>query len=173
MVFLNIELMTTKNLTKEPASIYTIRFQDCDPMGHLNNARFIDYIVNAREDHLLEYYNISLREYMQKGLGWMVASHEIFYRRPAMYNEKVLIRTSLIQYGESDLLMEGVIMDAAETHLKALIWTRFVFVNLGTGKKEMHSEDLLELFTAVLNEGVASSGAKERLKQLSESVKIK
>ena len=165
--------MTTETLTKEPSSIYTIRFQDCDPMGHLNNARFIDYTLNAREDHLIEYYNISLREYMQKGLGWMVAGHEIFYRKPAMYNEKVLIRTSLIHYGESDLLMEGVIMDAAETHLKALIWTRFVFVNIRTGKKEVHSEDLLGFFASVLKSEIAPAGAKERLQQLSEAVKIK
>ena len=165
--------MTSKILTKEPASIYTIRFQDCDLMGHLNNARFIDYVLNAREDHLMEYYNISLREYMQKGLGWMVASHEIYYRKPAMYSEKVLIRTSLIQYGESDLLVEGVIMDEAETHLKALIWTRFVFVNARTGKKEVHPENLLGFFASVLKEEIPPSGAKERLQQLLETIKIK
>ena len=28
------------------------RFSDCDPFGHLNNARYIDYFINAREDHL-------------------------------------------------------------------------------------------------------------------------
>ncbi len=27
-----------------------IRFQDCDPFNHLNNAAYINYLINARED---------------------------------------------------------------------------------------------------------------------------
>jgi YbgC/YbaW family acyl-CoA thioester hydrolase len=166
-------MMETENLVKEPSSVYTVRFQDCDPMGHLNNARFIDYILNAREDHLIGHYNISLREYMQKGFGWMVADHAIYYRKPAMYNEKVLIRTSLIEYGESELLMEAIVMDEGGTHVKALQWTRFVFVNVRAGKREIHSEELLSFFASILVEGISTMGAKERLQQLTELVKNK
>ena len=155
-------------LNKTPESYYTVRFQDCDLMGHLNNARFIDYILNAREDHLAEYYNISLRDYMQQGLGWLVSSHQIYYRSPAMYNEKILIQTSLIQYNESDLQVEGIIMDAAKTHLKALLWTKYVFINTRTGKRDTHPPDLLDFFASVLNNEPSFSTVKERLQQLSE-----
>jgi acyl-CoA thioester hydrolase len=31
-------------LSKELESTAVIRFQDCDPFGHLNNARYIDYL---------------------------------------------------------------------------------------------------------------------------------
>jgi len=31
-------------------STYQVRFQDSDPFRHLNNARYLDYFVNARED---------------------------------------------------------------------------------------------------------------------------
>jgi acyl-CoA thioesterase FadM len=47
----------------QPKSFYTVRFSDCDPMGHLNNARYIDYMLNAREDHLKQAYQINLLEY--------------------------------------------------------------------------------------------------------------
>jgi len=160
-----------KTPTKEPESFYTVRFQDCDLMGHLNNARFIDYTLNAREDHLAENYNISLRDYMQQGMGWMVASHEIYYRKPAMYNEKIMIRTSLIHYGESELLVEGIIMDAAKTHLKALLWTKYVFVNTRTGKRDVHPTHLMEFFASVLKSDSSASAAKERVQQLSEMMK--
>ena len=30
-----------------------IRFPDCDPFNHLNNAHYLDYFINAREDHLM------------------------------------------------------------------------------------------------------------------------
>lgn len=49
--------MNCKIINKEPIGDVVIRFQDCDPFGHLNNARYIDYFINERENHLLQYYN--------------------------------------------------------------------------------------------------------------------
>ena len=37
-----------------------IRFSDCDPFNHLNNARYIDYFINAREDQLLANINFNI-----------------------------------------------------------------------------------------------------------------
>lgn len=156
-----------KTLVKEPCSEYTIRFQDCDPMGHLNNARFIDYVMNAREDQLLTHYEINLSDYMKRGIGWVIAGHEILYRRPALYNERVKIRTALLEFGNSDLLIEGIVTDLNETHLKALLWTRFVHVNIGNGKKEQHNDELLQLFTAVKVDDRPAL-IRERLQQFSE-----
>ncbi|HKP96885.1 MAG TPA: thioesterase family protein [Fibrobacteria bacterium] len=45
---------------RETESIVTVRFQDCDPFGHLNNARYIDYFTNAREDQLIRYYDFDI-----------------------------------------------------------------------------------------------------------------
>ena len=42
-----------KQLEKTIESKVKIRFPDCDPFNHLNNSKYIDYIINAREDHLL------------------------------------------------------------------------------------------------------------------------
>ncbi|MDA8650906.1 thioesterase, partial [Flavobacteriaceae bacterium] len=37
-----------------------VRFQDCDPFNHLNNAAYLNYLVNAREDQLMEAYGINI-----------------------------------------------------------------------------------------------------------------
>lgn len=36
----------------ETKSTAKIRFIDCDPIGHLNNSKYLDYMLNAREDHV-------------------------------------------------------------------------------------------------------------------------
>jgi acyl-CoA thioester hydrolase len=41
-------------LKKTLQSKMKIRFHDCDPFHHLNNSRYIDYIVTARGDQLLK-----------------------------------------------------------------------------------------------------------------------
>ena len=48
--------MITHTLERAPQSEVLVRFADCDPFNHLNNSKYIDYFINAREDHLIKYY---------------------------------------------------------------------------------------------------------------------
>jgi YbgC/YbaW family acyl-CoA thioester hydrolase len=109
-------------------SFYTVRFGDCDPFGHLNNARYIDYFLNAREDHLRDYYQMKLSDFAKRGIGWVVSNHEIYYMRPALYNEKVSIRSSVIEAGEAHLLVEMLMQDESRQYNKAIMCFRFVLL---------------------------------------------
>jgi len=131
-------------MDKQPASLYKVRFSDCDLFGHLNNSKYFDYFLNAREDHLSAAYSFDLNQSYNQGRGWVVASHEIKYIRPAAYQETVLVQSSLLRAKEDLLLVEMLMLDKNKTHLKAAPWTRFVPVNIKTGKRENHSEAFME-----------------------------
>src|SRR5271170_7520231 len=109
-------------MDKLPQSVYTVRFSDCDPYGHLNNSKYIDYFLNAREDHLKEHYGIDLKVWAQQGQAFVVSSHDIRYLRPATYNESVTIQSSLIGVGDSSLQVE-MAMFGPDGQLKAILWT--------------------------------------------------
>lgn len=159
--------MITTALTKEPHTFYTVRFNDCDPFGHLNNARYLDYIITAREDHLIQFYGFNNAQYIREGVGWVVNHHEILYLKPARYYEKVCIQTSLIEFTEHYVLVEGIMFDEQQRVIKAVQWTKFFHVNLSTTRKAQHTEHLIELFTELLNEKVdAKAGIKSRVAQL-------
>src|SRR5687768_6707393 len=112
-------------MEKRLQSDYIIRFSDCDLFGHLNNARYIDYFLNAREDHLKKHYDMDLKSFHSQGLGWFVAGHEIVYLRPAQYNERVIIHSALFHASNDSLWVEFGMTDEKETHFKSLMWTRF------------------------------------------------
>lgn len=151
-------------MNKIPSSIYVIRFNDCDPFGHLNNARYLDYFNNAREDHLKEAYQMDLNELYKKGTGWLAVNHNITYLKPAAFNEKVLIQSALLQADASNLLVEFQMMNEAKTHLKAHMWTRYVPVSLSTGKKEVHTPEFMDFLNGLVLEGIAvDKGSAERL----------
>jgi YbgC/YbaW family acyl-CoA thioester hydrolase len=159
--------METITLVKEPTSFYKIRFNDCDPFGHLNNARYVDYFLNAREDHLADHYQFSFTRYIQQGYGWVVAGHEIVYLKPANAYEKVCIQTSVIDSSDTQIVVEAIMFDEKQQQVKAVQWSRFVFVNLKTGKKDKHPEDLAALIAQLKNDKVdASAGLKQRLSGL-------
>ena len=88
---------------KTPESTRIVRFQDCDPYGHLNNAKYIDYLLNVREDHLREQYDIDVFAMARKdNTSWLVGRNDIVYLRPADVMEEVVVRTALIDYTNRD-----------------------------------------------------------------------
>jgi thioesterase III len=142
--------MNRRDLVAEPSSQIRIRFQDCDPFGHLNNARYLDYFINAREDHLARHYGLDIYERQKKlKTNWLIAEHRIAYIAPVVLRETVVIKTCLLTYTEDSLLMEGIMSDEREARLKAILWTRFRYFSFEYMKSAKHSPDLMELFDAI------------------------
>ena len=141
-----------ENLPKVLESVTKIRFQDCDPFNHLNNAEYLNYMINAREDQLIEHYGIDIYEMGRKeGKSWVVGSTQIAYIRPAFTMEEVKISSQLLQFSDNALVVEMRMSGLKKGDLKAFMWSNFVHFNLLTQKKEQHSEKFMNLFKAVAN----------------------
>lgn len=138
-------------INKNPSSVYKIRFNDCDLFGHLNNSRYLDYLINAREDHLKDYYDFDLNHYYKNNLAWVVNNHEIAYLRPAVFNEKVSIQTTLLKLENSAIYFEARMLNEKETHLKAIMRTRLIPINTKTGAREEHQPDFMEWATTLVD----------------------
>jgi YbgC/YbaW family acyl-CoA thioester hydrolase len=148
-------------------SYYKVRFNDCDPLGHLNNSKYIDYMLNAREDHLKEFHDIELVNFHKQGKGWVVGNHEIYYIKPAFYNEDVCIVSRLIELSNDHLLVEMLMYDQAMQKVKSVMWTRFISIGTQTGKKENHSEDFMQMATAIVDHDInVAGGIKKRIQEL-------
>lgn len=151
----------------ELKTFYKIRFSDCDPFKHLNNSGYIDYMLNAREDHLFEFHDISMTDLYEKGSGWIVNRHEIIYLNPAHYNENVCIQSNLVKLVHDSLLVEISMWDENQKQLKALLWTKFIHVNLKTNKRDNHPDWFIQLATEFENKTLQQFGSvNERLSNL-------
>jgi len=127
-----------------------IRFQDCDPFNHLNNASYINYMNNAREDHLIKYYDIDIYKMAkEQGKGWVVGSNQIAYIRPAFLMEEVIIESQMLKYDSFSIMVEMSMWNHERTKIKAIMWSEFVYFNLTTQRKETHSVELMDLFKSV------------------------
>jgi acyl-CoA thioester hydrolase len=134
---------------KEPESLVVARFQDCDPFGHLNNARYIDYFLNARQDQIAEHYNLRTYEPGMQA-SWVIRTTQIAYVRPVAAMEEIRIRTRLVQFSDTSLVMEGLMLDKDARTLKALIWFDFVYISLANGRTAKHPEELMQRFESVV-----------------------
>ena len=141
-----------KNEEKVFESNVTIRFPDCDPFNHLNNGRYSDYFLNAREDHLLKFMGFNIYQVAkEKGISWVVSQNQIAYLRPATLMETVVIQSTIIKWNAKSVRVELRMWNKDKTILKALMWSEFTHYNLVTQKSILHSEELNDLFRPYLN----------------------
>lgn len=154
-----------QTLTLEPESIVTIRFQDCDPFGHLNNARYVDYFMNARQDHIREHYGLEILKPGQSE-SWVVNTSKIAFLAPAQLSERVRIRTRLIGVTDRTITVEGLMLNEAGQRLKSVLWLEFTYVSLTTGRPVNHPEELMSLFHAVLVGDGMLPGFDQRIQDL-------
>lgn len=160
-------------LEKLPESTLKIRFPDCDPFNHLNNSKYIDYMINAREDQLLAHYNFDIYKLAQeKGLSWVVAQNQIAYLAPAVLMETVTIQTRLLSYEDKSLLFEALMWNETKTSVKAILWSKLVHFNFSTKRSEVHAADLMELFKQIVNPVEGVSSFEERLKELKVQLSV-
>lgn len=141
-----------------------IRFSDCDPFNHLNNSRYIDYFINAREDHLLAYHDFNLYDLAkEKKLGWVVTLSHIAYLKPAFLNETVVIQSMLLQVKEKEVWVEMRMWNKERNILKSLFWSQLTHFNLVTQRAEVHSQELYDLFKPFENPFPTEITFEERL----------
>ena len=139
-----------KQVEKIIESIVKIRFPDCDPFNHLNNSKYIDYFINAREDQLMTYYDFDIYKLAQeKGISWVVVQNQIAYLAPATIMETVTIQTQLLFCNDKILVLEALMWNESKTILKAVLWSKFIHFNLKAKKSEAHSEELMNFFRQI------------------------
>jgi YbgC/YbaW family acyl-CoA thioester hydrolase len=154
-------------LKKTLESKTKVRFHDCDPFNHLNNSRYIDYIVTARGDQLIDYYNFDIYKLAkEKKLGWVSAQTQISYMVPAYLMEEIIIQTQLIAYSNKSLHLEAFMWNADKTILKAMMWTKLVHFNLSTQRSDQHSDELMSFFQSIVNPVEHAMNFDERIKYI-------
>ncbi|MDU0369695.1 acyl-CoA thioesterase [Hymenobacter endophyticus] len=161
-------------LLRTPETLHRIRFQECDMLGHLNNARYLDYFLNAREEHALQHYAFNIGALSREaGATWVITKHQLAYLRPANHGEQVRIRTQIIHFDNSNLVVEMLMLSEDGLRLKALLWSEMAFVKVPGGTRTEHSDALMDLLEQLDVEEVDydPDGFDERVKRLRKEMK--
>ncbi len=147
-----------------PESKAMVRFHDCDPNNHLNQSKYLDYFVDAREDQLRDTYGLDLYNFgRENGHVWMATKNQIAYLRQVSVHEVVTIQTHLIDFDQSNATVEMLMWDEQKTKPKSLLWASFAYVNIAQGKRASHQEEILEFFGKVKWDGIVGQSFDQRL----------
>jgi acyl-CoA thioester hydrolase len=157
-----------KQYPKETESRVVIRFQDCDPLRHLNNAKYFDYFFNAREDQVPKLYGLEIIDLIRVyKAAWVVYNHNISYVKPAMVGEWVRIFSRILWFNANTILVEYYMTDDSKTQLKTVLWSTMRYVTMEEGKSSDHSGAVVDFLKATaLHLDPNSLDIRDRVKQL-------
>ena len=134
-------------MQKEISSLVRIRFSDCDPIGHLNNVKYLEYMLNAREDHVEAGYGFTYEEYTRKtGCTWITIQNEIAYLKEVRANTRVLISSKTIDIKDRVSKVEILMKSLDGQQIYAVLWITVIYFNLKTRTSEAQPEEIKELF---------------------------
>lgn len=131
---------TEEILNYRHSRIIEVRFIDLDALGHVNNARYLNYLEEARLAYAKDVlgWDGDIRH-----LGLVVAGVEIQYKLPIFLNDKVEIRTRVSRIGGRSFEMEYLILNIGgeEPALAAQAKTVQVSINEESGKSTRLPEE--------------------------------
>jgi len=138
-------------MEKKPTSIGRINFQDCDPFGHLNNTEYINYMQNARGDHLREYYDLDIYKHTQNtSNAWIVSKNKIAYFKPVKYNELVVYESQLLYSDKMRVMVQCIMYSEDKISIHAVLWVEFIYVDIQTSRPKRHEPEIQLLLDKII-----------------------
>ena len=126
-----------------------VRGYHLDLYRHVNNARYLEFLEEARWSFLEKQGDLQRLE--QRGYGFAVVNINISYRRPAYMGEILEIRSSLKSIGRRSAVMHQLVTLQATQTVVAEADVTFVIVEMRTEQAailEGELRSMLELMIA-------------------------
>jgi acyl-CoA thioester hydrolase len=107
-----------------------VRTYECDSYGHVNNANYLNYLEFARYEYLKD-IGFDYVKAVDAGYGVYIARIEIDYKKPAVTDDVLTIKTLPIKKGAVSGTMSQVISRGEDILIEAKV--TWAFVNAKTG----------------------------------------
>jgi acyl-CoA thioester hydrolase len=128
---------------REPYDVeITIKPEDIDWLGHVNNVVYLKWVQEAATTH---WYALATEE-QKAALLWVVARHEIDYKRPAMESDEIVARTWIGKADKRAFARHTEIIRKADNKLLAKAVTQWVPVDVETKRAVTAGPEIYAMF---------------------------
>jgi thioesterase-3 len=124
-----------------------IRGYHLDLFGHVNNARYLEFLEEARWAAFEK--TVDLQELARKGYAFTVVNININYRRPAFMNEVVRIETEVTQWRRRSAVIHQVVKLQGTDTVVADADVTFVIFDTNRQKTAILEGEVLEFVNGV------------------------
>ena len=124
-----------------------IRGYHLDLFGHVNNARYLEFLEEARWAAFEK--TVDLEQMARKGWAFTVVNVNINYRRPALMNDVLRIETHIAEWRRRSAVVRQEVVQAQGGELVADADVTFVIFDTTKQKTAILEGALLEMLNGV------------------------
>lgn len=126
----------------------TVTDEAIDEFGHVNNQRYIAWMQNVAAAHSAA-NGWPVERYLAIGAAWVVRSHFIEYLRPAYAGDRIEILTWAVSLALREVTRKYLFRRASDGQVLARAETKWVYVDIKSGRPKRVPEELLASFETV------------------------
>jgi thioesterase-3 len=143
--------MAMTNSTRGDRMIHTIEIKirgyHLDLFGHVNNARYLEFLEEARWAAFEK--TVDLEHMARKGWAFTVVNININYRRPALMNDVLRIETRIAEWRRRSAIVRQEVVHTQSGELVADADVTFVIFDTAKQKTAILEGALLEMLNQV------------------------
>ncbi|WP_179414243.1 acyl-CoA thioesterase [Mucilaginibacter sp. E4BP6] len=121
-----------------------VRPDDIDMFNHVHNSKYFDYVLAARYDQMERCYGLGMEKFMARGMGWLVRTVYMDYKRALKMSDYFLVRTRIESINDKKCKVHFEILNKATGKTCCDGWFDFVMINMATGKGIAIPQDVIE-----------------------------
>jgi len=129
------------------ATRLSVRPDDIDMFRHVHSSRYIDYVLTARFEQMTRCYKCGMQEFLDAGLGWVMVSTELNYKRPLKLGDEMVVETHIVSLDKQIALVEFEIKNAATSKVACNGWVKYTLVAVDSGKPVPLPEWVIQRFS--------------------------
>ena len=130
---------------------FTVPADAIDVNRHVNNLAYVEWMQQIAIEHSAA-AGWPLERYLELGAGWVVRSHFIEYLRPAFEDQLLSAHTWVPRFDQRSTPRRYLFVREADRQILAQAETRWVFVDLESGRRRSLPPELIAAFEVVPDE---------------------
>jgi acyl-CoA thioester hydrolase len=119
-----------------------------DVNGHVSNLAYVEWMQEIAIAHSAA-AGWPIERYVALGAGWVVRSHFIEYLRPAFEGELMSVHTWVPRFDQRSTPRRYLFVRDSDRRILAQAETRWVFVDLTSGRRRSLPPELIDAFDVV------------------------
>jgi acyl-CoA thioester hydrolase len=135
-----------------------VRYAETDGMGIVHHSRYLPWLEMGRTE-LMRAHGFTYRKLEEMGVNLTVIEVNVRYRRPARYDDPIVVYTRLAEFGRVRVRFEYKVYNEEDNALLCEAYTEHAFV--GRDGRPIRVERQFPEAWAVLQQVVASAQAAE------------
>jgi YbgC/YbaW family acyl-CoA thioester hydrolase len=135
--------MTYSKFTSE----VLVRPDDIDMNNHVHYSKYLDYVLAARYEQMSRDYKMSMNDFIQQGLGWVVSLCHVQFKRPLVLGDTAIVKTGIIEIGTNSAKVGFEIQRKETQKLSADGYFEYTLINLKTGRAEKLTEEIIHKYS--------------------------